>query len=206
MRSACVVPRSDFSPGSFARSNRCSPVRSFRYFQRSDARRVRRSDSPEQRAIVRRALTRTDWQQVLTVEVIRRICLGPGCREDGGRPVHRDCRLLGHSAGRYHSRPADDRRDSNSPLVQGHFPRREWPVEGVALPTVVAGEDDQRLALQFCSLERAQDPADPGVQAGHHLSEDLRVNRPPPSDRRRGLRAPSPDRQAPPMAHEGRCS
>ena len=146
--SGCAARRSFFSPGSRPTSNRCSLPDSCRYFHDPDTCRVAADRPPEQRTVVGRSRARADRHQILAVERIRGSAVAPAGGEQRRRPVHRDRRLIGDSARPDHARPAHDRRNAQAAFPEVPLLERERPVERIPLAAVVAGEDDQRVAIE----------------------------------------------------------
>jgi hypothetical protein len=72
------------------------------------------------------------------------------------------------------SAPADDRRNARAALEEIALLNGKRPVVREPLAAVVAGEDDERIALAAGSLERLQHASDARIHVAHHRREDLR--------------------------------
>ena len=129
--------------------------------------------APEKRPIESLLLTGQDTGEISTVEGIRGTRLRARNREDCGGPVHGDRGLICRPARPDHAGPSRDCRHADASFPQVLLLEREWPVEGIPLTAIIAGEDDEGVSLQVLVAESLKDAADSGIHALHHLAVDF---------------------------------
>src|SRR5206468_10659586 len=84
-------------------------------------------------------------------------------------PVHRDRRLIAFAAECRDARPADDSGDTNTALVKVELFPGKWPVKRKPFTAVVAGKNNESIAIEAHRSEHIENASDTVVQTLYYL-------------------------------------